>query len=99
LPKLTSGSEHNAHMFYVITNSEEERDALRTHLAARGIMAAPHYVPLHSSYAGVQFGTFFGEDLVTTATSQRLLRLPMWNGISKDAVVGVTEVVVDFFCG
>ena len=43
-----------------------------------------HYVPLHSAPAGEKFGRFDGADVYTTAESERLVRLPMYYGLTED---------------
>ena len=49
-------------------------------------MAVFHYIPLHSAPAGIRFGRFSGEDHYTTRESERLLRLPLYFGLSKEEV-------------
>ncbi|MUV36478.1 dTDP-4-amino-4,6-dideoxygalactose transaminase [Lentibacillus sp. JNUCC-1] len=94
LPHLPEGCMHNAHMFYLKT---PERDALMSYLQTHEIMAVTHYVPLHTSVAGKQFGTFVGEDIFTTQESEKLLRLPLYFGMKKEAVDHVIERVCTFF--
>lgn len=84
LPVIPEGCTHNGHMFYVKCTDMKERNALIDHLKQHGIMAVFHYVPLHTSPAGQRFGRFHGEDRYTTCESKRLLRLPLWYGISKN---------------
>ena len=56
-----------------------------------------HYVPLHSAAAGLRFGRFHGEDKYTTAESERLLRLPMYYGLTDDEVRQAAEAVTAFY--
>ena len=83
LPTVPAGCVHNGHMFYIKCRSLEERTALIRHLKERGISAAFHYVPLHSAPAGRKFGRFHGEDEFTTRESDRLVRLPMYYGLTE----------------
>ncbi|HPF88980.1 MAG TPA: DegT/DnrJ/EryC1/StrS family aminotransferase, partial [Candidatus Limiplasma sp.] len=76
---------------------EQERSALIQNLKERDIMAVFHYVPLHSSRAGQKFGHFHGEDRYTTVESERLLRLPMYYGLSQADCDRVIEAVHDFY--
>ena len=69
---------HNAHMFYLIAATAQERDALLAHLQARGIGAVFHYVPLHSSPMGRKVGVHDGPLPRTDDLSARLLRLPCY---------------------
>ena len=88
---------HNAHMYYIILNSLEERTALINHLKENEISAVFHYVPLHSAKAGLKFGRFHGEDKYTTDLSERLLRLPMYYGLSEEDCQKVIDAVNAFF--
>lgn len=97
LASIPSGCTHNAHMFYLKTSGLEERTALLQHLKNQDIFAAFHYVPLHSAKAGAAFGRFHGEDSFTTSESERLVRLPMWFGLSKEDQIGVISAIKEFY--
>ena len=97
LPVIPPECEHNAHMFYIKTKDLEERTALIAHLKEKGIAAVFHYVPLHSAKAGSLYGHFHGEDRYTTRESERLLRLPMYYGLSAEDVSYVTEQIRGFY--
>ena len=99
LPVVPEGCVHNAHMFYLKVADLNERTALIEHLKRRGVMAVFHYVPLHSSPAGLRFGRFAGEDVYTTRESDRLLRLPMYYGLSEKDRETVIRAVLEFFEG
>lgn len=97
LPVVPEGCVHNAHMFYIKTKDLEERSKLIAFLKENGIGAVFHYIPLHSSPAGQQFGRFHGEDKYTTKESERLLRLPMYYGLEKKDIEYVVNAVNGFF--
>ena len=97
IPKIPDGCVHNAHMYYLKCNNLEERTALINFLKENGIMAVFHYVPLHSAPAGKKFGRFFGEDIYTTAESEKLVRLPMYYNIKMQDVEKVIEKTLEFF--
>lgn len=97
LPHIPEGCRHNAHMFWIKAKDLAERTALIAYLKERGIGAVFHYVPLHSAPAGQRFGRFHGEDKYTTAESDRLLRLPMYYGLTDENVQRVTEAITDFY--
>ena len=97
LPIVPEGCVHNAHMFYLKCKDLDERTKLLTYLKERGILAVFHYVPLHSSKAGRRFGRFHGEDVHTTAESEKIVRLPMYYGLSKDDRDYVIEQIRAFF--
>lgn len=97
LPVIPEGCVHNAHMFWLKTKNLSERTALIAWLKERGIGSAFHYVPLHSAPAGLKFGRFHGEDKYTTAESDRLVRLPMYYGLTDEDVKTVVRAVEEFY--
>ena len=97
LPTIPDGCVHNAHMFYLKTRDLEERTALIAHLKECGVQAVFHYVPLHSSPAGRKFGRFSGEDVYTTRESDRLVRLPMYYGLTARDREWVIATVKSFY--
>ena len=60
-PRFTAGSEHNGHIYYLLLSDRAQRDELIRALRSAGIQAHFHYVPLHSSPAGLRFGRTHGE--------------------------------------
>ena len=97
LPTVPQHCKHNAHMFYLKTDNLNVRTRLLEYLKANGIGAVFHYVPLHSSPAGIKYGRFVGEDKYTTRESERLVRLPMYYGLSKEQVEFVCEKINAFY--
>ena len=73
-------------MYYIKVKDISVRTRLIKYLRENGISPAFHYVPLHSSPAGLKFGRFSGEDVYTTKESERLLRLPMFYDLSVSDV-------------
>ena len=96
LPVIPDGCLHNAHMFYLKCRSLQERTDFISFLRERGVSAVFHYVPLHSSPAGLRYGRFAGEDTYTTADSDRLVRLPLYYGLSESDRDVVIDSVKDF---
>ena len=97
LPTIPEGCVHNAHMYYVKCRDLAERTALIRFLKERDILAVFHYVPLHSAPAGERFGRFDGEDKYTTAESDRLVRLPMYYGLTAEDRGRVIAAVKEFY--
>lgn len=97
LPVVPEGCVHNAHMFYIKAKDLEERTRLIAHLKENGIIAVFHYIPLHSAPAGQAFGRFHGEDKYTTKESERLLRLPMYYGLTDDEIEAVVKSIYAFY--
>ena len=97
LPRWPDYCEHNAHLFYLILNDEEIRDALQSHLRERGIHAVFHYVPLHTSKMGESFGYQPGDLPVTESISGRLLRLPFYFELEPTSQERVIAEIKTFF--
>lgn len=97
LPYIPEHCTHNAHMFYLKVEDLQTRTALLKHLVYNGVLAVFHYVPLHSSPAGMRFGRFHGEDKFTTTESNRLLRLPMFYGLKTEEIGYICDKVYEFF--
>lgn len=97
LPFIPDFCEHNAHMFYIKTKNIEERSKLIAHLNEHEIMAVFHYIPLHSSPAGKKYGRFHGEDNYTTTESERILRLPMYYGLTENECDKIIAAIKSFY--
>jgi dTDP-4-amino-4,6-dideoxygalactose transaminase len=96
-PVIPDRCSHNAHMYYVLASNLHARTSLITHLAERDINAVFHFVPLHDSVAGLRFGRAVGDLGVTASVSDRLVRLPLWAGMSDEEVDRVVDGVRSFF--
>lgn len=81
-PVIPDDCQHNAHMYYVLLAPDLDRQFLINALAQEGINSVFHYVPLHSSPGGKRYGRVHGSLTVTDRLSERLLRLPLWVGLS-----------------
>ena len=97
LPKVPYECVHNGHMFYLKVQDLDERTALLEYFKQNGIWAVFHYVPLHSAPAGLNSGRFYGKDLYTTKESERILRLPMYYGMSEMEIQIVIDCVMEFY--
>ena len=87
----------NGHIFHVLTDTLATRMALAAHLKTCDMLSVSHYVPLHSSPAGRKFGRASGNFKVTDEISARLLRLPIYFGITDAEVDAVIDAVKGFF--
>ena len=96
-PFLPSYAKGNGHMYYIKVKDLETRSRLISYLKEQGIHTVFHYVPLHTAPAGKKFGRFFGEDRYTTVESERLLRLPMYYGLTREEQETVVEAIERFF--
>lgn len=97
LPFIPKECTHNAHMFYLKTKDLKERTDFIQYMKENDILTVFHYIPLHSSPAGKQFGTFFGQDKYTTKESDRLVRLPLYYGMKEKEIEKVVNVVNKFY--
>jgi dTDP-4-amino-4,6-dideoxygalactose transaminase len=92
-PIVPPESTNNAHMYYILLPTSDERSRLISLLDQAGVMAVFHYVPLHSSIAGRRWGRTVGDLTVTDDVSDRLLRLPLWPDLLDEDVDRVVSVI------
>lgn len=97
VPFVPPYCNHNAHTFALLLNSAEERRKLQDFLLKNGVQANSHYVPLHSSPYGKENAEFIGEDEYTTSVSERLLRLPLFNGLGENEVDLIVSLIKSFY--
>jgi dTDP-4-amino-4,6-dideoxygalactose transaminase len=96
LPSVPSECEQAYHMFYIIMPSLGQRQALISYLKEHGILSVFHYLPLHLSTMGVEFGGKPGDCPVTENLSDRLLRLPFYNSMTDAEQSVVIEALQKF---
>ena len=97
VPFIPEGCVHNAHMYYIKLRGLEDRSAFIRYMKDRGVVTVFHYVPLHSSPAGEKFGRFHGEDRYTTSESDRLVRLPLYYGLTPEDQQYVIRTAMEYF--
>ena len=97
LPAAEFGNNGNGHIFYIIVGSLEERGRLIDYLKQNGIVSVFHYVPLHSSPAGIRYGRTCGNMRVTDDLSDRVLRLPIYYEMREEDVEMVSEYLERFY--
>ncbi|HQG66409.1 MAG TPA: dTDP-4-amino-4,6-dideoxygalactose transaminase [Smithella sp.] len=97
LPFILDDCCSNGHIFYIVTGSLEERTKLAEFLKQEGIMAVFHYVPLHNSPAGKQYGRTCGTMEITERISDCLLRLPLYYEMKEEDVCFVTDKIKYFY--
>jgi len=96
LPAPGPRIEHPAHLYYILLPDLATREAFRRHMAARGIDALFHYVPLHLSGMGNQFGGRVGDCPVAESVSDRLVRLPLFTDLRPAEQERVVEAALEF---
>jgi dTDP-4-amino-4,6-dideoxygalactose transaminase len=96
LPEVPAYARHNAHTFYLVCSSREERDSLIASLREKGVQAAFHYQALHSSPFYKQ--CYRASELPNaTRYSEQLVRLPLYFDLSPSDVQQVSEAVLKFY--
>ncbi len=89
-------ADHPAHVFYLLTPDAGSRRAMLDHLHLAGIGATFHYIPLHSSVAGRRFGYTPSPCSATDDFAARIIRLPLWPGMTDAEVDRVLSAVHTF---
>jgi dTDP-4-amino-4,6-dideoxygalactose transaminase len=92
-PTVPDYASHNAHLFYLLLPAAISRKEVLTDLNRRGVNAIFHYVPLHDSVAGLQYGRVASRMDVTSDLSSRLVRLPIWVGLRTADIETVIAAV------
>lgn len=100
-PVIPHECSHNAHMYYCVLNKNVDRQYVLKELNDKEIGAVFHYVPLHSSPAGERYGRVHGELNVTNILSDKLIRLPLWVGITEyqqaEVVAALDKAICNIF--
>jgi dTDP-4-amino-4,6-dideoxygalactose transaminase len=92
-PTIPKECTHNAHMYYVSLAPEINRQKVLDEFKSNNINAVFHYVPLHSSPAGIRFGRAADDLPVTITQSERIIRLPLWIGLTQEQQQRVISVL------
>lgn len=92
-PIVPADCQHNGHLYYILLAPGIDRQSVLDELKENGVHAVFHYVPLHSSPAGMRFGRAHGDLALTTSLSERLIRLPLWLGLSEAQQQRVCDVL------
>ncbi|RMG89158.1 MAG: dTDP-4-amino-4,6-dideoxygalactose transaminase, partial [Chloroflexi bacterium] len=95
-PIIPDDVEQAYHMYYILLPSLEMRTKLIEHLRNHDIKAVFHYLPLHLSDMGRQFGGQEGDCPVTEDVSDRLLRLPFYNTLSAEEQERIIDALHQF---
>jgi dTDP-4-amino-4,6-dideoxygalactose transaminase len=96
LPVIPGHSGSNYHLFHVLMEDEGTRNAAIAFFRERGIATTFHYLPLHLSPVGATLGYGPGEFPVTESVSARLLRLPIYPGLTEEEQSAVIATMTGF---
>jgi dTDP-4-amino-4,6-dideoxygalactose transaminase len=96
LPVVPDFATNNAHMFYLVCQTAEQRDKLITFLKQRDIQAVFHYLALHQSpyykdkYQGAKLNN-------CEVFANNLVRLPFFNDLTQAEQNSVCDTLEAFF--
>ena len=96
LPFVPQWCEQPYHMYYLLMPDVATRQRFIAHMKSRGILAVYHYLPLHLSVMGREYGGKTGQCPVTEQVSDQLVRLPMYNTLSEAEQEQVVSAVLQF---
>ncbi|MCU7961489.1 dTDP-4-amino-4,6-dideoxygalactose transaminase [Shewanella sp. SW32] len=95
LPSVAVYSTNNAHMFYLVCESLEQRSALIQFLKDNGIHAVFHYLSLHQSE--YYLSKYRGSDLPNSDRfTDTLIRLPLFYELTDEQVDYVCNMIFNF---
>lgn len=94
-PVIPPYCRHNAHMYYVLVAPHIKRQDVLAGLKAAGVGAVFHYVPLHTAPAAQKFARISGTLAKTEDLAARLIRLPLYYGLTRDDQEYVVTVLND----
>ena len=95
-PVIPTNCTHNAHMYYITFENLQKRSEFIAYLKENGINPVFHYIPLHSSPAGIKYGRVCGNMQVTDKISDTLLRMPMFYGLGNKELETIKAVAKKF---
>ncbi|WNC89067.1 dTDP-4-amino-4,6-dideoxygalactose transaminase [Paraburkholderia sp. FT54] len=91
-PIIPKECQHNGHMYYVLVEDEYVRQRILDEHKRQEIGSVFHYVPLHSSPGGQRYGKVGSPLDVTINQSKRLIRLPLWAGLTEAQQTRVVDI-------
>ena len=94
-PNIPHECDHNGHMYYILLNEGIDRKKILSNFQDNRILAVFHYVPLHSSPAGKKYCRTAGQLSVTNNVSERIIRLPLWVGLTDEEQSRIIDVLID----
>ncbi len=83
IPTIPDYAGHNAHIFYIIMPSAQDRNFVMDFMRTNEISATFHYIPLHSAPQGRKLGNVASDLPITEEYAERLLRLPLYSSMTS----------------
>jgi len=96
-PIVPSDCQHNAHMYYLLLGSVEDRTDFIEYMKTHKISCVFHYVPLHSAPQGCISGRSSGEMKCSEDIANRLVRLPLWLGLESEQQYVISNLLKYFY--
>ena len=97
LPVVPDFADHNAHIFYIALNNNKMMTDLKSFLKERGIQATAHYTSLDQT---IFWKRDHPTDVINANSfhySDCLLRLPLFNSMTKEVVEYVISSILSYF--
>lgn len=96
VPIIPEYATNNAHMYYFICGSTDERASLIDYLKERGVYAVFHYLSLHKSsyYKDKHDERVLGK---TDLFTERLLRLPLYFELDELIQKKIVKIIKEFY--
>lgn len=98
-PYIPNYCTHNAHMYFLRFNDLKTRTKFIDYMSQNNISTVFHYIPLHSSPAGLQFGRYEGNMKITDKVSDTLVRLPLFFALKNSEQNYIIEKIKEFLNG
>ena len=96
LPFIPEYCDQSYHMFYMLMPNLNIRQDFIAYLKNLSINAVFHYVPLHTSDMGINFGYKAGDLPITENISERLVRLPFYNDLKMDDQIKIISAIKNY---
>lgn len=96
-PIVPDDCKHNAHMYYILFKNLDIRTKFIDFMKQNQVSTVFHYIPLHSSPAGMKYCKTVGKMDVTNNISDTLVRLPMYYELSETDMAKIFSLCNEFF--
>ena len=97
LAKVPGYCAHNAHIFFVLTDSPDTEKRLEKFMKESGVGVVQHYAPLHLCPMAERLGCERRPLPVAETLAKTMLRLPMFSEISREQQDYVCDRIFDFY--
>lgn len=95
-PTVPEGIDPSWHIFYLLLPGLDQRQRFISYLKDNGINSVFHYLPLHLSQKGKEYGGKPGDMPVTERVSDQLVRLPIYYDMGEIEMEKVLQTVTAF---